>query len=88
MKAVNYTAARSNLAKTMDAVNNDHAPVLITRQNGAPVVMLSLDDYNAMEETAYLLKSPANAQRLLRSLQEYRAGKAKRRRLIRDAEGS
>ena len=88
MKAVNYTAARSNLAKTMDAVNDDHAPVLITRQNGAPVVMLSLDDYNAMEETAYLLKSPANAQRLLRSLGEYRAGKAKRRRLIRDAEGS
>ena len=76
MDAISYTAARNNLAKTMDKVVDDHAPVLITRQNGAPVVMMSLDDYNALEETAHLLRSPANAERLMRSLRAAREGKA------------
>jgi antitoxin YefM len=82
MKAINYSTARSSLARTMDAVNDDHAPVMITRQKGAPVIMISVADYNAMEETAYLLKSPANAVRLVRSLQAARKRKVTKRRLI------
>ena len=58
MKALSYTAVRSNLAKTMDRLCDDHAPVVITRKNERSVVMLSLEDYEALEETAYLLRSP------------------------------
>lgn len=86
MKTLTYTDARATLAKTMDEVNEDHAPVLITRQKGEPVVMMSLADYEALEETAYLLKSPANAGRLLQSLQAVRAKKTVKRTLIPDDE--
>lgn len=81
MKTLSYTAARNNLAKTMDQVVEDHAPVLITRQTGAPVVLMSLEDYNAWEETAYLLRSPENARRLRTALDQARQGKAKVRPL-------
>ena len=64
MDAVNYSYTRQHLTAVMDKVGQDHAPVLITRQKGEPVVMMSLADYNAMQETAYLLRSPKNAQRL------------------------
>ncbi len=86
MKAVTYTAARATLAQTMDEVTDDHAPVLITRQKGEPVVMMSLADYEALEETAYLLKSPTNAERLLRSMKAVRAKKVTTRKLLRDDE--
>jgi antitoxin YefM len=82
MDAISYTAARANLAKTMEQVCNDHSPVIITRKRGAPVVMLSLEDYQAMEETAYLLRSPANARHLLESTAELEAGKGTGRDLI------
>jgi antitoxin YefM len=75
MNAVSYTAARARLAKTMDQVCDDRAPVIITRQNARSVVMMSLVDYEAMEETAYLLHSPANAARLAESLAQAAAGK-------------
>jgi antitoxin YefM len=84
MRTVNYTTARQNFAETMDQVNEDRAPMLITRQKGAPVVMLSLADFEALEETAYLLRSPANAERLIRSINSLRAGKARKRQLIED----
>jgi antitoxin YefM len=83
MNAISYTAARNNLAKTMDRVNNDHDPVLITRQNGASVVLMSLEDFNAYEETAYLTSSPLNAKRLRRAIRQLEAGKEKTRKLIR-----
>ena len=70
MDAISYTAARANLAKTMEKVCNDHDPVIITRKREPPVVMLSLEDYQSMEETAYLLRSPANARHLLESIAE------------------
>ena len=54
----------------MDKVCNDHVPVIITRKNAEPVIMMSLDDYNAMMETAYLLRSAQNAARLAQSIQE------------------
>lgn len=72
MDALNYSFLRQNLASVMDRVNDDHAPLLITRQNGKPVVMMSLDDFNALQESAYLLRSPANAKRLAESVNQLR----------------
>jgi antitoxin YefM len=80
--AISYTAARANLANTMADVCNDHAPIIITRKSEAPVVMMSLEDYNAMEETTYLLRSPANSKDLLESIAELEAGNGKLRELI------
>jgi antitoxin YefM len=74
MNAITYTAARANLARTMDRVCEDHEPIIITRNSDQSVVMLSLDDYSALEETAYLLRSPANARRLLESIAELEQG--------------
>ena len=76
MEAITYTEARNNLARTMDKVNDDHAPVIITRQNGQPVVMMSLADFEAWQETDYLLRSPTNARRLLESIEQDRQGRA------------
>lgn len=81
MKAITYTAARGNLAKTMDKVCDDHNPVIITRQNNASVVMISLEDYEALNETAYLLQSPRNAKRLLESIEQLDAGRGVERKL-------
>lgn len=75
MDAVSYSAARARLAEMMKRVCDDHAPVMITRQNERTVVMLSLEDYEAIEETAYLLRSPANAARLAQSLDQAAEGK-------------
>ena len=68
MDAISYTTARTNLAQTMEQVCNDHLPVIITPKKGASVVLISLEDYQALEETLYLLRSPANARRLLDSI--------------------
>jgi antitoxin YefM len=68
--AMSYTHVRNNFANAMDQVCNDHMPMIITRKNAQPVVMMSLDDYNAIMETAYLLRSPKNAVRLAESIQE------------------
>jgi len=81
MNAISYTNARSNLAKTMEKVCEDHAPVIITRRNADAVVMISLDDYEALEETAYLLRSPKNARRLLESIAELESGGGTERKL-------
>ena len=64
MHSVTYTQARAHFAAMLDKVNDDHAPVLITRQQGKPAVLMSLEDFSAWEETAYLLRSPENARRL------------------------
>ena len=82
MDAISYTSARENLASTMEKVCMDHAPIIITRKNESPVVMMSLEDYQAMEETTYLLRSPANARQLLESIAELEAGKGIERDLI------
>jgi antitoxin YefM len=68
MQALSYSEARANLSSLMDKVNDDHAPMLVTRQGGRPVVVMSLDDFTAWEETTYLLRSPANAQRLTQAI--------------------
>lgn len=74
MDAIPYTTLRANLAKEMDRVCEDHAPVIVTRKANASVVMISLDDYEALEETSYLLRSPRNARRLLESIERLEAG--------------
>ncbi|MHB1591805.1 MAG: type II toxin-antitoxin system prevent-host-death family antitoxin [Sulfuricella sp.] len=74
MDAVNYSFARQNLTSVMDRVNQDHAPLLVTRQKGEPIVMMSLADFNALEETAYLLRSPKNAICLVKAIEQLRQG--------------
>ena len=74
MTAISYTAARENLASTMDKVCDDHAPIIITRNRDQAVVMMSLEDYESLEETAYLLRSPANAKRLSEGIAQLERG--------------
>ncbi len=81
MDTITYTAARANLATTMDRVCEDHEPLIITRSGQQAVVMLSLEDYKALEETAYLLRSPVNARRLLSAADALGRGKGKERQL-------
>jgi antitoxin YefM len=81
MKAITYTAARENLASTMDRVCADHDPVIITRNRDQAVVMISLEDFESLEETAYLLRSPANARRLLESVAELKGNQGVTRSL-------
>lgn len=81
MDAVTYSAARANLASTMERVCNDHEALIITRNGAQSVVMLSLEDFQALEETAYLLRSPANAKRLLAAAAQLAAGKGTEREL-------
>jgi antitoxin YefM len=76
-----YTAARENLASTMDRVCMDRDPVIITRKRDQAVVMLSLEDYESLQETAYLLRTPANATRLLDSIENLNAGKIVKKRI-------
>jgi antitoxin YefM len=82
MEIVTYSETRANLKAVMDRVVNDHVPVAITRQRGKPVVMVDLDDWNAMQETRYLLSNPNNAMRLMESVAEMDAGKGVTRALI------
>jgi antitoxin YefM len=74
MEIVTYSETRANLKAIMDRVVNDHTPVAITRQRGKPVVMVDLDDWNAMQETMYLLSTPNNAQRLVSAIANAEAG--------------
>ncbi len=84
MDTMSYTAFRNDLASVLDKVNDDHKPVLITRQNGKPAVVISLEDFQAYEETAYLMASPKNAVRLNDSINQVAAGKATPRGLIKE----
>ncbi|MFI3271329.1 MAG: type II toxin-antitoxin system prevent-host-death family antitoxin [Pseudomonadota bacterium] len=73
-EALTYSEARKNLAATMEKVCDSHDHVIITRRQARPVVMMSLEAYNSIEESAYLLRSPNNAQRLRESIAEMRQG--------------
>ena len=76
LDAISYSEARKNLASLMDSVCDDSDVVVITRRKARPVVLMSLDEYNSIQETAHLLRSPANAERLLESIAELQQGKA------------
>mgnify|MGYP000246903906 CR=1 FL=1 len=82
MDTLSYSAFRTNLSSTMDKVNSNHTPMLITRQNGKHAVLISLEDFHSYEETAYLMASPKNAQRLRESIVEIEAGGTIIRELI------
>ena len=81
VKSITYSAARENLASTINRVCEDQAPVVITRNRDQAVVMMSLAEYESLQETAYLLRSPANAKRLLASLEAVKRGKVVRKKL-------
>ncbi|ESQ75588.1 type II toxin-antitoxin system Phd/YefM family antitoxin [Asticcacaulis sp. AC402] len=82
MRHISYSAFRADLANQLDKVNEDHAPLLITRQNGAPAVVMSLEDFSSWQETMYLRSSPKNAQRLDEAIAELRAARGIQRDLI------
>ena len=82
MKTLSYTTVRNNLAKAIDQVNEDHAPIIITRQKGASAVLVSLEDFESWQETAYLARSPAMRRRLRRAITQIEAGKARPRKPI------
>jgi len=82
MDTMSYSAFRNHLAGSLDKVNEDHNPLLITRQNGKPAVVMSLDDFHSYEETAYLMASPKNAERLNQAIAEVEAGKISQHALI------
>ena len=75
MTAITYTAARENLAAMMSRVCEDHDPVIITRKRNQAVVMVSLEDYESLQETAYLLRSPENARRLSEGIAQLEKGR-------------
>lgn len=82
MQSISYIVARSSLAKTMEQVCQDHAPIAITRKGEGAVVMISMEDYQALEETAYLLRSPKNAKRLIEAVTELGQGMGVERALL------
>ena len=82
MDTVSYTAFRNHLASTLNKVNDDHKPVLITRKNGKPAVVLSLEDFKSYEETAHLMASSKNVARLNKAIAQLEAGKGVKRELI------
>lgn len=82
MDVVTYTDARANLKEVMDRVIADRTHVVVTRQKSEAVVMVSLSEWNAMEETMHLLSSPKNAERLRASIQQMDAGQGKERDLV------
>lgn len=82
MDAITYSSARQNMATTMDSVCDDQSPIIITRKNKRSVVMLSLDEYNSLSETAYLLRSPKNAVKLFDAISELDGDNGVERKLL------
>jgi len=81
MDALTYSYTRQHFADVMRRVNDDRSPVVVTSQRGKPIVIMSLDDYHAMEETAYLLRNPKGAKRLMEAVEELRNGGGSAREL-------
>jgi antitoxin YefM len=82
VKTVSFSESRANYAATLDAVVNDHEEVLITRAGKPSVVVMAVDDYTSMVETAFLMRVPANARHLLDSIAELERGEAAERELL------
>jgi len=82
MNAISYSNIRKNFTDMMIRICDDHEPVIITHNKSKPVVILSLEDYNAIEETMYLLRSPSNAAQLRASIEEFENGNYKIREII------
>lgn len=86
MNAINYSDLRSKMKAVMDNVVSSHEPIIVTRRNSDNVVLMSYEDYSSIEETAYLLKSPNNAERLRESIKSFQDNKGTERNLIEDNE--
>jgi antitoxin YefM len=82
MDVLTYSDVRANLKDVMDRVVEDRTQIVVTRQKAEPVVMVSLADWNAMEETMHLLSTPRNAERLRASMRQLHAGKGTERDLV------
>lgn len=82
MTAINYSELRQYLKSSLDRVCEDHEPMIVTRRNAQNVVMLSQEDYESLEETAYLLRSPANARRIHESIQSFKKGDGQEKTLL------
>ncbi len=88
MRVVSFSEARKHLKSVLDTVNDDANATIVTRRDADDAVVMSLDYYNSLMETVYLLKSPANAVHLAESIAQYQSGKTVTRELIDAAEGS
>jgi antitoxin YefM len=84
MRTISFTEARDNLNKVLDQVVNDVEPIVINRSGEADVVVMSLYEYSSLMETVHLLRSPANAEHLNRSIAQYKEGNVSPRELIND----
>jgi antitoxin YefM len=82
MRTISYSESRANYAATLDAVLDDREEVVVTRAGKDPVVIVALDDYESLKETAYLLRNPANARRLLASIERLESGQGAERELV------
>lgn len=82
MEIITFTNFMQNLRSLLDRVLKDNTPLLVTREDGEEVVVLSRSDFESMKETCYLLESPANAARLMEGLEEYRNGGGTERKLL------
>lgn len=82
MKTMSYTESRARYAEVLDGVVNDREEVVITRAGHEPVVIVSLDDYESLRETAYLMRSPRNARRLLDAMERLEAGRGQQHDLV------
>lgn len=82
MQAISYSLFRSHLASTLDKVNEDHKPIMITRQNGKSAVIISLEDFQSYEETSYLMASPQNACRLNEAIEQIETGQSVQHKII------
>lgn len=84
MRTISFTEARDNLNKVLNQVVNDVEPIVINRSGEADVVVMSLHEYSSLMETVHLLRSPANAEHLNRSIAQYKEGNVSPRELIND----
>jgi len=84
MDAVSYSDLRQNLKSFMDKVYYDHEPLIITRKNNENLVLVSIDEYNSLTETNYLLKNEANSEHLRKSIKQYHAGNLNKKELLND----
>jgi len=84
MDAVSYSDLRQNLKSFMDKVYYDHEPLIITRKNNENLILISIDEYNSLTETNYLLSNETNAEHLRKSIKQSQAGRLYKKELLKD----
>jgi len=82
MEAVSYSDLRKNLKSYLDHVYQDHDPLIVTRKNNENVVMISMEEYNSLIETNYLMANEANAKHLMKSINQVKTRKLHKKELI------